>query len=77
VTDPIRIVREPDPSRIAAATRAVLGELARPRPAGQWATDYLAPALARRAINADDDHGRGRSCARTTRSASSTRPSLN
>jgi hypothetical protein len=56
--EPTIIVREPDLPRIAAATRAVLGELARPRPAGQWDTQYLAPALASRAINADDDHGR-------------------
>jgi hypothetical protein len=55
---PIRIVREPDLPRIAAATRAVLAELTRPRPAGQWATDHLAPMLAGNAINADDDHGR-------------------
>ena len=58
VPDPTIIVREPDLPRIGAATRAILGELARPRPAGQWATDYLAPALASRALNADDDHGR-------------------
>ena len=57
-SEPTIIVREPDLPRIAAATRAVLGELARPRPAGQWDTQYLAPALASRAINADDDHGR-------------------
>ena len=57
-SEPTIIVREPDLPRIAAATRAILGELARPRPAGQWATDYLAPALASRAVNADDDHGR-------------------
>jgi hypothetical protein len=57
-SDPTIIVREPDLPRIAAATRAILGELARPRPAGQWDTQYLAPALASRALNADDDHGR-------------------
>lgn len=55
---PTIIVREPDLPRIAAATRAVLAELARPRPSGQWATDHLAPMLAGEAINADDDHGR-------------------
>jgi hypothetical protein len=58
VPDPTIIVREPDLPRIAAATRAVLAELARPRPSGQWATDHLAPMLAGEAINADDDHGR-------------------
>ena len=50
-SEPTIIVREPDLPRIAAATRAILGELARPRPDGQWATDYLAPALASRADN--------------------------
>jgi hypothetical protein len=58
VPDPTIIVREPDLPRIAAATRAVLGELGRPRPAGQWASEYLAPMLANRALDADDDHGR-------------------
>ena len=57
-SEPTIIVREPDLPRIAAATRAILGELARPRPAGQWDTQYLAPALASRALSADDDHGR-------------------
>jgi hypothetical protein len=58
VPAPIRIVREPDLPRIAAATRAVLAELTRPRLSGQWATDHLAPMLAGRSIAADDDHGR-------------------
>ena len=58
MSEPIRIVREPDLPRIAAATRAVLAELTRPRPAGQWATDHLAPMLGGNAVAADDDHGR-------------------
>jgi hypothetical protein len=57
--EPIVIVREPDFPRIAAASRAVVTELTRARPSGQWATEHLAPMLASRAINADDDHGRG------------------
>jgi hypothetical protein len=57
-SEPFRIVREPDLPGIAAATRAVLAELTRARPAGQWATDHLAPMLAGNAIAADDDHGR-------------------
>ena len=55
--DPAIIVREPDLPRIAAASRALLAELIRPRPSGQWATDHLALMLASRALNADD-HGR-------------------
>ena len=56
--DPSVIVREPDLPRIAAASRALLAELIRPRPSGQWATDHLAPMLASRALNAGDNHGR-------------------
>jgi hypothetical protein len=57
-SEPTIIVREPDFPRIAAASRAVVTELTRARPSGQWATEHLAPMLASRAINADDDHGR-------------------
>jgi hypothetical protein len=58
VSEPVKIVREPDLPRIAAATRAVLAEMTRPpaiRPA-----DRRVPGatLRRRAISADDDHGR-------------------
>lgn len=56
--EPTVIVREPDFARIAAATRAILTELTRARPAGQWATEHLGPMLAGEALAADDDHGR-------------------
>ena len=59
MSEPVRIVREPELPRIAAATRAVLAEMARPRPSGQWTDDVLAPAFASRALAADDDYGRG------------------
>jgi hypothetical protein len=58
VSEPIRIVREPDLPRINAATRAVLAELARPRPSGQWGPEYLTPIVAASAIAAADEHGR-------------------
>jgi hypothetical protein len=58
VPEPVRVVRAPDLPRIGAATRAVLAELTRPRPSGQWGPEYLAPIVAARAIAADDDHGR-------------------
>jgi hypothetical protein len=58
VPEPTLIVRDPDLPRINAATRAVLAELTRPRPSGQWDPEYLAPILATNAIAADDDHGR-------------------
>ena len=32
--------------------------MARPRPSGEWAEEYLAPMFASRALAADDDHGR-------------------
>ena len=56
--EPVHIVREPDPLWIGAATRAVLAELTRPRPSGQWGPEYLAPIVATSAVAADDDHGR-------------------
>ena len=58
MSEPVKIVREPDLPRIAAAARAVLAEMTRPRPSGQWTDEFLAPAFAGRAIAADDDHGR-------------------
>ena len=59
VPEPVRIVREPGLPRISAAARAILGEMTRPRPSGEWASEYLAPMFASRAVAADDDHGRG------------------
>ena len=59
MSEPIKIVREPDLPRIAAAARALLAEMTRPRPSGQWGDEFLAPLFAGRAITADDDHGRG------------------
>jgi hypothetical protein len=56
--EPVRIVREPELPRIAAAGRAVAAEMLRPRPSGMWTPELLAPAFASRAIAADDDHGR-------------------
>ena len=55
---PVRIVREPELPRIAAAARAVRTEMIRPRPSGQCTDDVLASAFASRALAADDDHGR-------------------
>ena len=43
---------------LSAAARAILGEMTRPRPSGEWAEEYLAPMFATRALAADDDHGR-------------------
>jgi hypothetical protein len=59
VPEPARIVREPALPRISAAARAILGEMTRPRPSGEWSDEYLAPVFASRALAADDDHGRG------------------
>jgi hypothetical protein len=58
MSEQIQIVREPELPRINAATRAILVELTRLRPAGHWAPEYLAPMIATAAILADDEHGR-------------------
>ncbi len=54
----VRIAREPDLPRIAAATRAVLAEFERLRDLTGHRPEVLARLYAGRAVAADDDHGR-------------------
>ena len=56
----VPIVREPDLTRIAAATRAVLAEFGRLRELTGHRPDILARLYAARALAADDDHGAAR-----------------
>jgi hypothetical protein len=56
----VPIVREPDLTRIAAATRAVLAEFDRLRELTGHRPDILARLYAARAVAADDDHGAAR-----------------
>jgi hypothetical protein len=55
----VRIVREPELRRLAAATRAVLAEFERVRGLVGHRPDLLAHLYAGRAVRADDEYGRG------------------
>jgi hypothetical protein len=57
--DGVRIVREPELRRLAAATRAVLAEFERVRELVGHRPDLLAHLYAGRAVRADDEYGRG------------------